>query len=75
MSTRGLNFLDKRAATQLSIIARGDPIGPSDLADRLRADAEKAGISPEEINADLVSVLQLLFEVMRRRERSGQDLA
>ncbi|ESZ78706.1 hypothetical protein X726_05235 [Mesorhizobium sp. L103C105A0] len=40
MSTRGLKFLDKWVAKQLPIIARGDPIAASDLAEDLMTAAE-----------------------------------
>ncbi|ESY99140.1 hypothetical protein X736_33620 [Mesorhizobium sp. L2C089B000] len=33
MSVRGLKFLDRWVAEQLPIVARGDPIAASDLAD------------------------------------------
>lgn len=63
MSVRGLKFLDNWVAEQLPVVARGDPIGASDLADQLMTAAEKAGIGVDEINSEVESV----FEVMRRR--------
>ncbi|MER8515535.1 hypothetical protein NKH47_21615 [Mesorhizobium sp. M1060] len=67
VSTRGLRFLDKWVAEQLPIVARGDPIAASDLADQLMTAAEKAGIPVEEINGEVESVFEVILEVMRRR--------
>jgi len=72
VSERGLMFLDKWVAEQLPIVARGDPIAASDLADQLMTAAEKAGIRADEINGEVGSVFEVIFEAMRRgRERNG----
>ncbi|MES0190148.1 DUF768 domain-containing protein [Mesorhizobium sp. LSJC264A00] len=68
VSTRGLRFLDRWvAAEQLPIVARGDPIAASELADQLMTAAEKAGIPADEINGEVESVFESLLEVTRRR--------
>ncbi|RUX96130.1 MULTISPECIES: DUF768 domain-containing protein [unclassified Mesorhizobium] len=71
MSARGLKFLDNWMAQQLPIVARGDPIAASDLADQLMTAAEKAGIRADEINGEVASVFEVIFEAMRRRKRTG----
>ncbi|PWJ85548.1 uncharacterized protein DUF768 [Mesorhizobium loti] len=58
-------------AEQLPIVARGDPIAASDLADQLMTAAEKAGIRADEINGEVASVFEVIFEAMRRSKRSG----
>lgn len=66
MSERGLKFLDKWLAEQLPIVARGGPIAASELADQLMTAAEKAGIGTDEINGEVGSVFEVIFEAMRR---------
>ena len=56
MSARGLKSLDDWMAEQLPIVARGDQIAVSDLADQLMTAAEKAGIPADEINGEVASV-------------------
>ncbi|RUU82817.1 DUF768 domain-containing protein [Mesorhizobium sp. M7A.F.Ca.MR.362.00.0.0] len=58
MSVRGLKFLDNWLAEQLPILARGDPVAASDLADQLMTAAEKAGIGAEEISNEVESVFE-----------------
>jgi hypothetical protein len=74
MSTRGLRLLDKWVAEQLPIVARGNPIAASDLADQLMTADEKTGIPANEINGEVESVFEIIFEVMRRR-KSGSPLS
>lgn len=71
MSARGLKFLDGWVAQQLPIVARGDPIAASDLADQLMTAAEKEGISADEINGEVESVFEVIREAMRRRKDGG----
>jgi hypothetical protein len=68
MSARGLKFLDNWLAEQLPVVAQGNPIAASDLADQLMTAAEKAGIGADEINGEVESVFEVIFEAMRRRQ-------
>ncbi|WP_027062786.1 DUF768 domain-containing protein [Mesorhizobium loti] len=68
MSERGRKFLDKWLAEQLPIVSQGDPIAASDLADQLMTAAEKAGIRANEINGEVESVFEVIFEAMRRHQ-------
>lgn len=67
MSARGLKFLDKWVAEQLPIVARGDPIAASDLADQLMTAADKAGIGADEIAGEVESVFEVVSAALRRR--------
>ncbi|MER9654384.1 hypothetical protein NKJ26_12825 [Mesorhizobium sp. M0152] len=72
MSARGLKFLGSWVAEQLPIVARADPISASDLADQLMTAAERAGIGANEIDSEVESVFEVIFEAMRRRKSRGQ---
>ncbi|ESY51408.1 hypothetical protein X744_20995 [Mesorhizobium sp. LNJC372A00] len=69
VATRGLKFLDKWVLEQLPLVAQGDPIAVSDLADQLMTAAEMAGIDAHEIAGEVTSVLELLSELVRSRVR------
>jgi hypothetical protein len=71
MSVRGLKFLDRWVAERLPIVASGDPIAASDMADQLMTAAEKAGIPAGEINGEVESVFEVILEAMRPRTGSG----
>jgi hypothetical protein len=68
MSARGRKFLDDWIASQLPVPTTGDPIAASDLADQMMNAAGEAGIKPVEINEEVWSVFEVIFEAMRRRQ-------
>ncbi|TIN20210.1 MAG: DUF768 domain-containing protein [Mesorhizobium sp.] len=47
-----------------------DPVAISDLADELMKAAEREGISAAEINEEVDSVFEVIFEAMEHREGS-----
>lgn len=68
MSTRGINFLDKWMAEQLTENATDDPIVISDLADKVMRAADKAGIATNEISEEVPSVFEVIAEALDHRE-------
>ncbi|MDG4876274.1 hypothetical protein P9273_14320 [Mesorhizobium sp. WSM4935] len=64
MSTRGINFVDKWMAEHLPNAITDDPVAVSDLAD------EREGIPAAEINEEVDSVYEVIFEAMEHREGS-----
>jgi hypothetical protein len=67
MSDRGRKFLDNWLAEQLSCCARESDRGQR-LGRQLMTAAEKAGIGADEINGEVESVFEVIFEAMRRRQ-------
>ncbi|MDX8538554.1 hypothetical protein RFM23_13080 [Mesorhizobium abyssinicae] len=59
MSTRGINFLDKRLAEHLPNATTDDPV-----AVELMTAATRKGISADEINEEVESVFEVKFEAM-----------
>ncbi|RWC28372.1 hypothetical protein [Mesorhizobium sp.] len=70
MSTRGINFLDRWMADHLPNAMTDDPIAVSDLADEMWKAAECEGIKPAEINEEVDSVFEVIFEAMLHRDGS-----
>ncbi|AZO61799.1 MAG: DUF768 domain-containing protein [Mesorhizobium sp.] len=70
MSTRGINFVDRWMAEHLPNAMTDDPVAISDLADELMKAAEREGISAAEINEEVDSVFEVIFEAMEHREGS-----
>lgn len=68
MSTRGLNFFDKWMAEHLPNAMTDDPVAVSDLADEMMTAAASQGIPAKEINEEVDSVFEVIFEAMRHRE-------
>ncbi len=73
MSTRGINFFDKWMAEHLPNAMTDDPVAVSDLADEMMKAADKEGISAHEINEDVESVFEIIFEALHHREGSLPD--
>ena len=67
MSIRGRRFLDDWIAGHLAIASSGDPIAASDLADEMMKAASVTGISPDEINEEVGSVFEVIFEALRNQ--------
>ncbi|WP_256750530.1 hypothetical protein [Mesorhizobium sp. Mes31] len=65
MTTRGRKFLDDWIANHLPVA--GDPMTAGDVADQMMKAAGEAGIKPVEINEEVWSVFEVIFEAMRRR--------
>lgn len=77
MSTRGINFLDQWLTEHLPNAMTDDPAAVSDLADELMKAADREGIRADEINEEVESVFEVIFEAMQHREGSlpENDLA
>jgi hypothetical protein len=73
MSTRGINFGDRWMAEHLPNAMSNDPVAVSDLADDLMTSAEQEGIPTAEINEEIDSVYEVIFEAMHHREGSAPD--
>ncbi|MFC3326183.1 DUF768 domain-containing protein [Mesorhizobium cantuariense] len=69
MSARGRKFLDEWIANHLPIATTGDPIAASDLADQMMKAAGEVGIKPDEINDEVWSVFEVIFEAMHRQRQ------
>lgn len=67
MSTRGVNFLDKWMAEHLPNAMTDDPVAISDLADEAMKAADKEGIPADEINEEVGSVPEVIFDAMQHR--------
>ncbi|MDG4874220.1 hypothetical protein P9273_03790 [Mesorhizobium sp. WSM4935] len=70
MSTRGINFVDRWVAEHLPNAMTDDPVAVSDQADELMKAAEREGIPAAEINEEVDSVFEVIFEAMENREGS-----
>jgi hypothetical protein len=68
MSARGLNFFDRWMADHLPNAITDDPVAVSDLADQMMEAAGKEGIAAAEINEEVDSVFEIIFEAMQHRE-------
>jgi hypothetical protein len=66
MSALGRKFVDDWIAGHLPIATTGHPIAASDLADQMMKAAGEAGIKPVEINEEVWSVFEVIFEAMHR---------
>ncbi|MER8657362.1 hypothetical protein [Mesorhizobium sp. M0847] len=74
MSTRGINFLDRWMAEHLPNAMTDDPGAVSDLADEMMKSAEREGIGADEINEEVGSVYDVIFEAMHCHiEDQGAD--
>jgi hypothetical protein len=73
MSTRGINFLDKWLSEHLPDVITDDPVAVSELADELMKAADREGIAPDEINEEVDSVFEVIFEAMQHREGSSPE--
>ncbi|CDX31125.1 conserved hypothetical protein [Mesorhizobium sp. ORS 3359] len=70
MSRRGLDFFDKWLAEHLPNVLTDDPVAVSDLADEMMKAAAREGIAASEINEEVDSVFEVIFEALRHREGS-----
>ncbi|WP_258586005.1 hypothetical protein [Mesorhizobium sp. AR02] len=65
-----MDFLNNWVAEHLPIASTGDPIAASDLADQMMKAAQEAGIKADEINEEVWSVFEVIFEALHRRDGS-----
>jgi hypothetical protein len=70
MSRRGLDFFDKWMAEHLPNVLTDDPAAVSDLADEMMKAAAREGIPAGEIDEEVDSVFEVIFEAMQHREGS-----
>ncbi|WP_258589709.1 hypothetical protein [Mesorhizobium sp. AR02] len=63
-----MDFLNNWVAEHLPIASPGDPIAASGLADQMMKAAQEAGIKPDEINEEVRSVFEVIFEALHRRD-------
>lgn len=68
MSTRGVNFFDKWLSENLPDDPTGDPVVISDLADKAMKAADQAGIPASDIEDEIGSVFEAIFDAMKNRE-------
>jgi len=67
MTARGISFLNVWLDEHLPDATGDDPIAASDLADQMMKAAHAAGISADEINEEVFSVFEVIFEAMHQR--------
>ncbi|TIT80701.1 MAG: DUF768 domain-containing protein [Mesorhizobium sp.] len=72
MSTRGINFVDRWMAEHPPNAMTDDPVAVSDLAVEMIKAAHQEGIPADEINEEVDSVFEVIFEAMQHR---GGNLA
>lgn len=70
MSRRGIDFFDKWMAEHLPNVLTDDPVAVSDLADEMMKAAGREGIAASEIDEEVDSVFEVIFEALRHREGS-----
>lgn len=70
MSRRGLDFFDKWMAEHLPNVLTDDPVAVGDLADEMIKAAARQGIPASEINEEVDSVFEVIFEALQHREGS-----
>src|SRR5689334_21947134 len=70
MSRRGLDFFDRWMAEHLPNVLTDDPVAVSELADEMMKAAAREGIPASEINGEVDSVFEVIFEALRHREGS-----
>ncbi|WP_292568026.1 hypothetical protein [Mesorhizobium sp.] len=70
MSRRGLDFFDKWMAEHLPNVLTDDPVAVSDLADEMMKAAAREGIAASEIDEEVDSVFEVIFEALQHREGS-----
>ncbi|WP_292227550.1 hypothetical protein [Mesorhizobium sp.] len=70
MSRRGIDFFDKWMAEHLPNVLTDDPVAVSDLADEMMKAAAREGIAGSEIDEEVDSVFEVIFEALQHREGS-----
>ncbi|WP_246694237.1 hypothetical protein [Mesorhizobium sp. M2E.F.Ca.ET.209.01.1.1] len=70
MSRRGLDFFDKWMAEHLPNVLTDDPVAVGDLADEMMKAAAREGMRPSEIEEEVDSVFEVIFEALQHREGS-----
>ncbi|CDX61973.1 conserved hypothetical protein [Mesorhizobium plurifarium] len=70
MSRRGLDFFDRWMAEHLPNVLTDDPLAVSDLADEMMKAARREGIPASEIEEEVDSVFEVIFEALQHREGS-----
>ncbi|CDX40615.1 conserved hypothetical protein [Mesorhizobium sp. SOD10] len=70
MSRRGLDFFDRWMAEHLPNVLTDDPVAVSDLADEMVKAAGREGIPASEIDEEVDSVFEVIFEALQHREGS-----
>jgi hypothetical protein len=68
MSARGINFFHQWMAEHLPNATTNDPVAVSDLADEMMKAAARVGIPAGEIDEEVDSIFEVIFEAMRPRE-------
>ncbi|WP_245458481.1 MULTISPECIES: hypothetical protein [unclassified Mesorhizobium] len=66
---RGRKFLDDWLANTLPDVTVGSPIAASDLADQMMKAAGEVGIAASEVNEEVGSVFEVIFEAITHRRR------
>ncbi|BCM18714.1 DUF768 domain-containing protein [Mesorhizobium sp. J8] len=70
MSRRGLDFFDKWMAEHLPNLLTDDRVAVADLADEMMKAAGREGIAASEIDEEVDSVFEVIFEALQHREGS-----
>lgn len=70
MSRRGLDFFDKWMAEHLPNLLTDDPVAVADVADEMMKAAGREGIAASEIDEEVDSVFEVIFEALQHREGS-----
>ncbi|WP_442920235.1 DUF768 domain-containing protein [Mesorhizobium sp. WSM4935] len=70
MSRRGLDFFHRWMAEHLPNVLTDDPVAVSDLADEMVKAAGREGIPASEIDEEVDSVFEVIFEALQHREGS-----
>jgi hypothetical protein len=71
MTTRGINFLHEWILANVDKAAPEEQVSVSEMVERLRADAAKAGISVDDMEEDGDSVFEMVFAALEHR-REGE---
>ncbi|WP_245431382.1 hypothetical protein [Mesorhizobium atlanticum] len=70
MSRRGLDFFDRWMAEHLPNVLTDDPVAVADLVDEMMKAAGREGIPASEIDEEVDSVFEVIFEALQHREGS-----
>ncbi|MDX8500801.1 hypothetical protein RFM99_20580 [Mesorhizobium sp. VK4C] len=73
MSTRGVNFLDRWMAEHLPNAMTDDPAAICDLVGQMLRAAKREGIDRDEINEEVDSIFEVIFDAMQHREGSRAE--
>ncbi|AZO75030.1 MAG: DUF768 domain-containing protein [Mesorhizobium sp.] len=73
MSTRGINFLHKWISNNISETVGADIISVAELTQKLFADAKAIGVDSTEIEEEIGSVYEVIFDATVHREAGVAD--